>query len=177
MTHRMVNTAGYRARQFFRALFARASAEELRAVAQVLPAESFALFRAMPAQDQRHAVDVYEALRQAGHTNQHLLVAALLHDVGKSAGRLPPWQRAMFVLMSRFTPRLTVLLSQGEPRGWRRLFTTYARHSEVGARWARDAGCSPLTVALIRRHEESLGEHETEEDRLVALLQEADNSH
>ena len=189
----------YRVGQFLRALTARASEEEVEQAIRILTPEARALFRCQAVQDQRHALVVYHALRQAGHTNQQLLAAALLHDVGKAAARLPAWQRAVIVLLEHFAPCLLARLSQGEPRGcalslpkepalpprvlvavslpkgWSRPFVVHARHPEVGSRWAQDAGCTPLTVALIRRHQDGLTGRQTEEDQLLAALQAADN--
>ncbi|HEY67366.1 MAG: hypothetical protein DRI79_06040 [Chloroflexi bacterium] len=165
----------YRVWQFLRALTARVSQEELEEAIYILTPEAQALFRRQAVQDQRHALAVYYTLRRAGHTNPQLLAAALLHDVGKAAARLPAWQRAVIVLLEHFAPRLLARLSRGEPRGWRRPFVIYARHSEVGARWAQEAGCSPLTVALIRRHQDRLASCQTEEEQLLAALQAADN--
>jgi hypothetical protein len=170
----------YRVWQFFRALTARVSQGDLETVACMLTPAPLALFRAMAIQDQRHGLDVYAALRKAGHTNPDLLAAALLHDVGKAVARLPAWQRAIIVLLDHFAPRLLARLSQGDPTGWRRPFVVYAQHPEAGACWAQEAGCSPLTVALIRRHEDriedcQIGNCQTEEDHLLAALQIADS--
>ncbi len=171
----MVETARYRVRQFFRALTAQVSDEELEQVAHVLTPASLTLFRSMTVQDQRHALAVCHTLRRAGHTDPRLFAAALLHDVGKAAARLPVWQRAVIVLLERFAPRLLTCLSQGKPQGWRRSFVVHARHPEIGARWAEEAGCSPLAVALIRRHQERPGDRRTEQDKFLAALQAADD--
>jgi hypothetical protein len=117
---------------------------------------------------------VYETLCREGHTHQELLAAALLHDVGKAAARLPAWQRGMFVLAERFAPGVLHHAMRDHDRNWQRPVADYARHAEIGARWAEEAGCSPLTVALILRHEERLETCQTEEDRLLATLQAAD---
>jgi len=164
----------YRVRQFFQALLARAPEEEVEQAIRILTPEAQALFRRQAIQDQRHALEVYHTLRQADHTNPQLLAAALLHDVGKAAARLPPWRRAVIVLLNHLAPRLLTRLSQGEPGGWRHAFVVHARHPEVGACWAQEAGCSPLTVALIRRHRDKLAGGGTEQDRLLAALQAAD---
>ncbi len=197
----------YRVGQFLRALAARVSEEEVEQAIRILTPEARALFRCQAVQDQRHALVVYHALRQAGHTNPQLLAAALLHDVGKAAARLPAWQRAVIVLLEHFAPCLLARLSQGEPRGralslpkepalslpkepalpapsvvegslpkgWSRPFVVHARHPEAGSRWAQEAGCTPLTIALIRRHQDGLSGRQTEEDQLLAALQAADN--
>jgi hypothetical protein len=176
--HQPTSTLRYRVGQFFRALAARTLDEELEQAANILTPAALALFRSMSIQDQRHGLDVYAALRQAGHTNPDLLAAALLHDVGKAAAPLPAWQRAIIVLLGRFAPRLLARLSRGElPQGWRRPFVVHAQHPQVGAHWAQQAGCSPLTVALIRRHQDELAlcqTNQTQEDRLLVALQAAD---
>jgi len=187
----MVKTIHYRVGQFVRALTARVPEKELEQVIHILTPKARALFRLQDIQYQHHVLAVYHTLRQAGHTNPHLLAAALLHDVGKVDARLPAWLRAIIVLLERFAPRLLAHLgldeSQGRgqslPGGWRRSFVVHIHHPEIGARYAHEAGCSPLTVALIRRHQDKLSKDaprneaapHNEEDRLLAALQAADN--
>ncbi|MGD2177676.1 MAG: hypothetical protein PVG71_07625 [Anaerolineae bacterium] len=172
----MVEAVRYRVKQFLRALTARHSISEQRIeqAARSLTPETRTLFARQAAQDQRHALTVYETLRREGHTHQDLLAAALLHDVGKVAARLPAWQRGLFVLAEGFAPGLVDRAVRGQTRSWRRPLADYAGHAEIGARWAEEAGCSPVTVALIRRHEDQLETGQTEEDRLLATLQAAD---
>lgn len=172
----MMEAVRYRAGQFLRALTARRSISEER-VAQairILTPEARALFARQAAQDQRHALAVYETLRRSEHTNSHLLVAALLHDVGKAAARLPAWQRAMVVLLARLAPRLLDWMVRRGRDSSAGPVAIYLRHAEIGAEWAEGAGCSPLTVALIRRHEDRRAGDNTEEDRMLAALQAAD---
>lgn len=171
----MVEAIRYRVGQFFRALVARVPDGEMEQALHALPPEARALFRHQAVQDQRHALAVYRALRQAGHTNPHLLAAALLHDVGKAGVWLPPWQRAVIVLLSRFAPRLLARLSHGRPRFWNRPFVAHARHPKIGTRWVHEAGCSSLTVALVRRHHDWPASCQTEEDQLLTMLQTADS--
>jgi len=168
----------YRVEQFLRALIARHAIPErrIKQLAEFLSPEARALFIGQAPQDQRHALAVYETLCQQGHTHPDLLTAALLHDVGKAAAQLPPWQRGLFVLAERFVPRTLDDVTQGPARGWRRSLAHYARHAEIGARWAEEAGCSLLAVKLIRRHEEQVRTCHTEEDRLLAALQAADGA-
>lgn len=172
----MVKAVRYRVEQFLRALTARHAISEQRIeqAAQILTSEARALFARQAPQDQRHALAIYETLCQDGHTHQDLLAAALLHDVGKAAARLPAWQRGIFVLAERFVPGVLDHATRGQTGSWWRPLADYAGHAEIGARWAREAGCSPLTVALIRRHEEQPETCQTEEDRLLVTLQAAD---
>lgn len=203
----VTRTVCYRVNQFLRALTARVSEEEVEEALSTLTPASRALFRRQSVADQHHALAVYYTLCRAGRTNPHLLAAALLHDVGKGAARLPLWQRALVVLMNRFAPRLLDRLGQGNsrdhphsdatgrpveksrwgpsfdylPGGWRRPFAVQVQHAEIGARWAHEAGCSALTVNLIRRHHSELeplcpGSLVSVEDLLLAALQAADSS-
>lgn len=168
----------YRVEQFLRALTARHAISErrIKQLAEILSPEARALFVRQAPQDQRHALAVYEMLCQQGHTHPDLLTAALLHDVGKAAAQLPPWQRGLFVLAERFVPRVLDDVTRGAARGWRCPLAHYARHAEIGARWAEEAGCSCLAVKLIRRHEEQVRTCHTEEGRLLAALQAADGA-
>jgi hypothetical protein len=78
--------------------------------------------------------------------------------------------------MGRFAPGLLARLSAGESNPLNGPFLVYARHSEQGARWAQEAGCLPLTVVLIRRHEEKPTHGQSEEDQFLASLQAADSA-
>lgn len=172
----MIRRALYRVRQFISALMAPlARADGGEAVALLSPAER-ALFERMAAPDRRHALAVYRALRERGVQSRDLLVAALLHDVGKAECPPPIWVRVAVVLLERFAPRLLERIGTGEPRGWRRPFVVYRRHAEIGAEWAARAGCSPRIVGLIRHHHALFSPSEKEADPLLALLQEADSN-
>jgi hypothetical protein len=171
----MVKTVRYRFEQFLRAVTARHAISEQRIekAARSLTPEAQALFAQQAPQDQRHALAVYETLRREGHNHQDLLAAALLHDVGKAAARLPAWQRGLLVLAERFVPGVLDHAIRGRNGN---ALAHYARHAEIGARWAEEAGCSPLTVVLILRHEDQLETCQTEEDRLLFTLQAADSA-
>jgi hypothetical protein len=59
---------------------------------------------------------------------------------------------------------------------WRRPFIIHAHHPAIGAAWAEEAGCDPLAVRLIVRHQEILtGQPADEEEKLLAALQWADD--
>ena len=174
----MARAVCYRVEQFLRALTARHNISEQR-IAQatwILTPQARALFARQPPQDQAHALAVYDTLVREGHSSQDLLAAALLHDVGKAAAHLPAWQRGLYVLVEGFAPRLLAGADRVQTGGRWRSISDYARHAEIGARWARDAGCSPLTVALIRGHEEQAHSGDTVEGRLLSILQAADGA-
>jgi len=166
----------YRVRQFFHLLAAPLVRDDLEQVRTALTPVQWKLFLRMSAADQQHGLAVYRTLEMQGVRSADLLVAALLHDVGKAAAPPPLWVRVGTVLLGRFGPRRLERWMREDARGWRRQFVTYCRHAEVGAEWAAQAGCSALTVALIRHHHGPLGCLSEQDGRLLALLQEADGS-
>lgn len=158
----------HRVWQFFSAAFARVRPGERVLVERHLSSAQMALFWRMARCDQRHALDVLRTLCQAGHHDETLLQAALLHDVGKAAAKLTIWHRVAVVLLQRFAPGwLARLAAHG--RGWRAPFAAHARHPQVGAQWVIQAGSSVEVGELVRRHHEP-----APENGRLAILQWAD---
>lgn len=149
---RLAARATYRSRQFLRALLPRIGAAERAEAIPYLPGALAALFESMPGAEQRHGLDVFQALRRAGHGDPDLLTAALLHDAGK--GRVRLWQRVAYVVLSAAAPALLRRLAAPRGAGWRQAFDRMRRHPELGARLVAQAGGSERTVALIERQEE-----------------------
>ena len=140
------------------------SAEERTEVERWLPATSFALFQSMSDADQQHSLRVCHGLLKRGCTEQDLLAAALLHDVGKGQGRVPFWTRPAIVLGKRCAPALLARLvvspqqlsAQATPR-WRRSLSYAWWHADVGADLAQEAGLAPRAVLYIRTHHQPAG--------------------
>jgi hypothetical protein len=129
-----------------------------------------------------------ECQRDPIENRADLLVAALLHDVGKTCYPLSLWERVVIVLMKAMwpdriakwgTPSLNDRESYpGEGQfGWKRAFVIAQQHPHWGAELAKASGCTALTVSLIRKHQDTLpSKPETIEDRLLSRLQSADGS-
>lgn len=176
----------YRTRQFWQALGAKQSPEDLALAQRLLSPAQLALFYRMQPAEQAHSLRVARDLLAQGEKHPDLFVAALLHDVGKSRFPLSLWERVLVVLVRAICPgclkrwgRLAEeTSSSGGPRrfGWRRPFVVAETHPEWGAQLAAEAGASPLGAALIGRHQEALpGEGGALEDRLLRKLQAADD--
>lgn len=198
---KITHPALYRAGQFFAALRAtlpwwaggmrrgNLGADDRTLVNSILATpEQQRLFVCMLLNDQRHAIAVAHTLRQAGYNHPALMQAALLHDVGKSLSQ-PIIHRVLIVLFEAFWPTALRWLSYESANRrmtnidslidniswWRRPFVVHAQHPAIGAAWAEKAGCDPLAVKLIVRHQDELSDEATEEQKLLAALRWADN--
>lgn len=149
--------------------------EARREVTELLSPAEQALFFRFTYPDQWHSVRVLRCLRDAGYNHPDLLVASLLHDIGKVRSPLSVWDRTVIVVGGAFFPTRAGEWGRGEPDSWRRPFVARARHPEWGAEMAAAAGSRPAVVELIRRHQDKLGDIDDESDQLLAYLQWADD--
>ena len=168
----------YRVNQFAHALFARSlTPKEERIIDEILDSRGRALFRRMKRSEQKHALRVYLSLRDSGETNEDLLVAALLHDIGKSRMPLNILERVVIVLGNALFKE-----NDGKRNVLSKLpfvnkaFLVSEMHAEWGAEMAELAGVSSLAVNLIRRHQEALplNTKNSLEVQLLEKLQKAD---
>src|SRR5262245_8855203 len=112
------------------------SVEERAEVAELLPEAALTLFTSMSTAGQRHSLRVCRGLRTRGRHEAEILTAALLHDVGKAAGRVPFWTRPVIVVAKRCWPRLLSRLTaypveESHLPGWRRALSYAWWHAEV----------------------------------------------
>lgn len=173
----------YRSRQFWLALRARPAIQDLEQARVVLGAELFSLFAGMQPGEQVHSLEVLRQLLAQGEKHPDLLVAALLHDVGKSRRKLRLWERAWIVLA------LAVLGPQAHQWGrentielarlpfWQQPLVIAEQHPTWGAEMVAAAGGAPLAVLLIRRHaERPANPRQDLEGQLLARLQFVDDN-
>ncbi len=172
----------YRARQFWSALRAAPSPRELEQVRRWLTPPQMALFEQMPPAEQAHSLRVIRRLAPRlseipEPVRQDFIAAALLHDVGKNCAPLRLWERVVIVLVEMVSPSAFHRWGSGPARGWRRPFVVARMHPAWGADLVARAGASPLTVELIRRHQNFRGENSVYvADDLLSLLQAADGN-
>jgi hypothetical protein len=173
----------YRSRQFWQAISTGPSQGDMELVTSVLTDSQVELFQRMQTSDQAHSVMVLNELRKGGEENPDLLVAALLHDVGKTRAPLRIWERVMIVIVGTICRDCTHKWGNREnvqPEnglGWRRAFIVAEQHPAWGADLAAECGTSPLAVSLIARHQEKLApDVSSMEDILLHKLQAVDDN-
>ena len=168
-------TITYRAAQFFQALSAKLTQEDTALIEKYLSPPLVAVFQQMSRSDQLHGVRVLRSVLTSGETHPALCAAALLHDVGKSRHAFRLWDRILVVLGAALMPDALERWGSGAPHGWRRPFVIAAQHPRWGAEIIRAAGGSEELAALIVRHQIDPPAHpETDIDRLLFCLQQAD---
>ena|SRR5260221_9082062 len=164
-------------RQGLRALSAWARPIDEDQAAEILSPDLLALFRRMRRSEQQHSLNVLQMLRERGQNHPALLIAALLHDVGKSFIAFHLWDRVIVVLVKAVAPESAQRWGKGLPTGWRRPFVVSFQHPTWGAEMVAAAGGDPLAVELIAIHQTQLAhEPQTLTERLLIALQAADDA-
>jgi hypothetical protein len=166
----------YRSRQFWNALLRPELHVTSEAILPYLSPAQLILFRQLQPSEQVHAYQVFKHLEKAGEKDADLLVAALLHDVGKVLSPLSIFDRVIIVIGRRLFPKAAKRWGEGTASGLRRPFVVAAYHAEWGGELVEQAGATEAVIKLIRHHHDPLNPKPvTRRERLLAVLQTADD--
>ncbi len=137
--------------QFWRHASARVTAQERASAERILgPLAPF--FLELPANDQRHGLDVLQTLSDLERQPSQLLQqAALLHDVGKSDAHFSVIERSLTVFLRAVSPQSLRALQRTRPAFARR-YGIYADHARIGAERLRAAGATDLAAIVAEHH-------------------------
>jgi hypothetical protein len=172
----MISRIAHRLRQFWHALLSPGKRITSESLLPYLTPDQVSLFCRMQPSEQAHAYQIFLHLVSIGQTNQDLLSAALLHDVGKILYPLSLFDRVMIVLGKRFFRNATERWAAGALHGQGLPFVVAEKHPEWGAELASQAGATSRTVELIRHHhDQQLPDQDSQTRLLLAALQAADN--
>lgn len=126
----------------------------------------FELFAQQEPRDIVHAVRTAQWLQSRGHTERDLMLAALLHDIGKGEQRTR--DRVAWVVAQAL--RLEDVAAADRSKvAMRRALARSADHAAVGAVLLREAGAPAAVVEYTLLHHDPVVE-----DGMLALLQAAD---
>lgn len=153
-----------RVRQFIMAVTARLTDDDIDFVGARLKEDARRLFFSMSVPDQRHAINTARtALDMASGkpVDEDLLArAALLHDVGRSAGDLGTFGKVFAVVVDSLFGRLSRQLgkeSGGGKFSIRRMLYIYYHHAEIGAARLSALGYHEEADIVKRHHETESG--------------------
>jgi len=172
----------YRFRQFWNAITSSPSSDDLVQVQQKLSPKAFDLFLRMHPSEQSHSIHIYKQILEGGESNDDLITAALLHDIGKILHPLHILERIVIVLGKKIFPIYIDIWGDGDINSWRRPFVIAKKHPLWGAEMAEEADVSALAVDLIRHHQDSQPTRTSEnpktlEEKLLIRLQTLDSSY
>jgi hypothetical protein len=151
------------------------SDEELRKADAVLNSPARVWFHSLPRDLQWHGLQVMHHLQRAGIDRPEVLAAALLHDAGKASGPSGPIVRAMGVLAIRLAPRWSERRKEIDyraVRGLNRVLAVAHQHPAIAAEKALACGCDPVTIDLIRYHQDAA---HAIRDPVLKLFQQVDD--
>jgi hypothetical protein len=165
----------YRFRQFFGGVFARVSDEERCEADAALNLAARAWFHSLPRDLQWHGMQVMRDLKHAGVNRSDVLAAGLLHDAGKAAGSSGPLVRTFIVLALHLAPDWSARRKEIDyraARGIDRVLAVAYQHPAIAADKAATCGCDPVTIDLIRYHQDTV---RGKDDPLLQILQQVDD--
>ncbi|KAB2954187.1 HD domain-containing protein [Heliorestis acidaminivorans] len=166
----------YRGRQVYWALKSNIKPEEVIWAKNLLNPNEYAIFTQLSRADRRHSLDVAWLCANSTHllSNEErtlLLKSALLHDMGKRHYPLQLWHRIVYVLLQNHPWWLKALK---EKSSLGKALWVMAQHSNLGAEEAAQLNWSPDLVALIRHHHDRQVVLSEPLDKLIGILQSAD---
>jgi hypothetical protein len=147
----------HRVRQTFAALTVRPDTQCAELVEKVLSPNQAAAFRELAAHDQAHLCRVAQQIGGTSNRNTELIVAALLHDIGKVSdrGRVRLPDRIAKVLLANYAPNLLARLAIRPANRALEGLSLAVHHAALGAERAAKLGCSPRTCWLIAHHDDA----------------------
>ena len=142
-------------------------AEDLAVAHEYLAGPLFTLWEGQGPRDQRHSAGTARWLLERGHDDDHdLLVAALLHDIGKGQQRTRDRVAHVVTGWLRVGDLVAV---EGSSTVMRAAIARSRTHSERGADAMAEVGAPAGAIELTRLHHRHPGAN-----AMLALLQRAD---
>jgi len=150
--------AAYRIRQGIHALLAFSRSIDYDLAATYLSEQQLALFKQMARSEQLHSLNVLrDLLAQPEATPHVLIVAALLHDVGKSQCHLSVAEKTIAVLIGKLLPFVDHFMSsQAKLTFWNGPFMVRRQHPAWGAALLEKTATSKQIIWLVAHHQDDV---------------------
>jgi len=174
--------------QFFSALKAKISYEDLTFIDKYLNSTEKSLFFEMDLPTQKHCLNVTKTSlllirklhNNSGYANidtNLLIKTGLLHDIGKPAGGLRTWHRVVIVVANSLLPASLLNdfsrdYNKTSKLGLKYAFFLQKNHPALGGALAKRFNLNPELIYLIKEHHSNISEKSPME---LQILQKADN--
>lgn len=151
-----------RFRQFYRALFAQVSPEDMCYVDGILTAEEKILFLSMDIIDQAHAISVARTAERLSMNctqpvdNRLLCRVSLLHDIGRQKGDLGLMGKVITVLLHTLFPVVSKKMATKTRSSFiQNALFVYYNHPWIGAERLRSIGLEVEAHIIENHHKEN----------------------
>lgn len=147
----------YRVKQFFKAISAKITAEDLSLINEYLNENEIQLFNRLPVYDKKHCINVARDIIKEVDENEFnknnkdithnmLIKAALLHDIGKLYKTLNPVDKSILVLLDKAT--------KGNLKNYKTIkkIHVYYNHGEEGYKLLKDKNYNNKFLEVIKNH-------------------------
>lgn len=170
-----------RIRQFFSALLANISSNDVLFACEYLDKKEQKLFFGMSKIDQAHALKVAKTARKIATNSKEkidiyfLTRVALLHDIGRRKGDLGLFGKVFAVLLDCMCHKnLKALATRGKSKHslWHFLYV-YKSHAEIGAGLLQEVG-SFKEADIISKHHLKVLNKKDENNLILTILRQAD---
>lgn len=146
----------YRIRQGLDNLTAAMQPEDWSLVIRWLSPAERSLFSRMQRPDQLHCTRAARWLLENGESDEQLIKAALLHDVGKARCRIGVLHRTLYVLLGWLFQTFPPLFAGSpEENRWWMPYYVIANHPRIGASMLVQLGCDERIWRLVELHQQN----------------------
>jgi putative nucleotidyltransferase with HDIG domain len=144
----------YRVKQFYWSIVSKIDSKDKEFIDKYLNKQEKVLFTTLAAYEQKHSINVSEAVikacRENNINNKALVKVALLHDIGKTYKKLNPIEKSLMVVLDS--------ISKGKLKRYNRFkkVDVYYNHGDKGYNMLKNTGnYDERFLYLVKNHHNS----------------------
>ncbi|MCY6353675.1 HD domain-containing protein [Clostridium sp. ZS2-4] len=136
----------YRIKQFYWAVTSTISSKDKEFIREYLNQDEINLFAKLAVYDQRHSIKIAQDVKKIYSTNERLIKAALLHDIGKISKPLNLLERSLMVILDN--------LFKDKMKRYEniKIIDSYYNHGENGYKILKGYGYNERLLYLVKNH-------------------------